>query len=493
MATLKFLLIFTVLTLLRKLHVNASTNTTRRLSAHSISSLRWNRYAEEAGVGFGARLIHWSNPESPFYEPYASSVDILKSAARSSRARGKYLQNIISINNFKDPRKYPISAISFTDKNIVMSFSVGSDPPLNTYAIPDTGSSLMWIQCEPCSVCHKQSVPLYNPDKSSTFSDIPCYHPDCGIALGGQMPKDCESSTLTCNFNLEYDDGSKSQGEIVSDTMRFEANDKRFGKYFELKHALFGCGRNNTLQKGEDPSKPFSPGIIGLSNHTGSLIRQLNLGLFSYCISENAIIAPGARDDTSQIRFGLAASVSGSVSTALAPLNHYGWYFFRNVDGIYVDNEKLTGYPEWVFQYVEGGLGGLMIDSGTTYTTLYPLVFDALVGKIKEIMYSKSKLRAEKDKSILGWSLCYNDDDLKTVDLPEIEFRFTDSVYGIPYRFKNYWIYNYARQSCLAIDRGDHGISILGEQQLHDVKVGFDLMRNFVTFSNGFGCPQYHS
>lgn len=39
---------------------------------------------------------------------------------------------------------------------------VGS-PPKNQYVVIDSGSDIIWVQCQPCTQCYHQSDPVFNP------------------------------------------------------------------------------------------------------------------------------------------------------------------------------------------------------------------------------------------------------------------------------------------------------------------------------------------
>ncbi|GLJ18896.1 hypothetical protein SUGI_0337630 [Cryptomeria japonica] len=47
-------------------------------------------------------------------------------------------------------------------------------PPQKMVAIVDTGSDLIWKQCQPCKNCYDQTDPIFDPSKSSTYAKLPC-------------------------------------------------------------------------------------------------------------------------------------------------------------------------------------------------------------------------------------------------------------------------------------------------------------------------------
>lgn len=43
----------------------------------------------------------------------------------------------------------------------------------------DTASDLVWVQCQPCVSCYRQSDPIFNPKLSSSFAAVPCGSDTC--------------------------------------------------------------------------------------------------------------------------------------------------------------------------------------------------------------------------------------------------------------------------------------------------------------------------
>ena len=53
-------------------------------------------------------------------------------------------------------------------------------PKRDLSLIFDTGSDLTWTQCEPCArSCYKQKDAIFDPSKSSSYSNITCTSPAC--------------------------------------------------------------------------------------------------------------------------------------------------------------------------------------------------------------------------------------------------------------------------------------------------------------------------
>ncbi|CAA2982257.1 aspartic ase nepenthesin-1, partial [Olea europaea subsp. europaea] len=96
----------------------------------------------------------------------------------------------------------------------LMQLAIGT-PPSSYNAIMDTGSDLIWTQCKPCKQCFDQSTPIFDPKKSSSFSNLPCSSTLCDA-----LP----SSTCSdgCEYLYTYGDYSSTQGVMATETFTFD-------------------------------------------------------------------------------------------------------------------------------------------------------------------------------------------------------------------------------------------------------------------------------
>ncbi|ESR64359.1 hypothetical protein CICLE_v10010208mg, partial [Citrus x clementina] len=189
-----------------------------------------------------------------------------------------------------------------------MHLSIGS-PPVDIYGSVDTGSDLVWTQCEPCpqSQCFRQEASLFDPKKSSTYNSISCFSFQCVIAGTNCSEGDCIYS-LAYGRGLH---GSFSSGNIATETLTFGSTS---GKPLEMPKIIFGCGHNNS----ESPNTPSNQtGTIGLGPGSSSLISQMATsiaGKFSYCLPH---------EGSSTINFGGIVAGAGVASTPLIIRDHY--------------------------------------------------------------------------------------------------------------------------------------------------------------------------
>ncbi|WVZ66177.1 hypothetical protein U9M48_015439 [Paspalum notatum var. saurae] len=202
-----------------------------------------------------------------------------------------------------------------------MSLSLGT-PPLTFPAILDTGSDLTWTQCATCSACFAQPTPLYDPAGSSTFWKLPCGSPLCRA-----LPRAFRGCNATgCVYDYRYTVGFTA-GYLAADTLGVGEDTSSF------TNAAFGCSTANGGDMGG------ASGIVGLGRGALSLVSQLGVRRFSYCLRSDA--DAGA----SPILFGSLANVTGSEaqSTPLVtnPAAPGSPYYYVNLTGVTVGSADL--------------------------------------------------------------------------------------------------------------------------------------------------------
>jgi hypothetical protein len=121
-----------------------------------------------------AELIHRDHPDSPFSLPsgastsaadrYAASVSRQKARVARRLGAGVEFQSTISSGNPYEQAEY-VTTLYF------------GTPVQRFVLIVDTGSDLVWVQCQPCKSpypCYNETDPFFNPSASSSYSPVPC-------------------------------------------------------------------------------------------------------------------------------------------------------------------------------------------------------------------------------------------------------------------------------------------------------------------------------
>ncbi|KAK6248168.1 hypothetical protein QUC31_019733 [Theobroma cacao] len=344
----------------------------------------------------------------------------------------------------------------------LVNFSIGQ-PPIPQLAIMDTGSSLLWVQRQPCRRCSNQYSPIYDSRSSSTYKVLPCTCEDC---ISSKRPNTSCTSSDPCSYRQKYRRGVGSKGNLAKEQLSFRTSDDGL---IVLHDVIFGCGSNNgDLQR----SNRLMSGVFGLGYLRTSLATRL--AKFSYCIGGNV-------SDPSYIYnklvLGDGAGVEGD-STRLEVID--GDYHVL-LEGISVGEEKLPINPN-IFRRT-GRDSGVVIDSGSVSTWMVKEGYDALFNKVQSLLnpwLTQSSIQLDPDLDLVA--VCYNgtiNQDLE--GFPTVTFHFvgeaelvldTSSLFAQiePDRF------------CLAVLPIDGNQTIIGLMAQQNYNVAYDINENKLSF-----------
>ncbi|KAL4654849.1 hypothetical protein ACB092_01G410100 [Castanea dentata] len=401
--------------------------------------------------GFTVDLIQRDSALSPSYNSSHTTFDRLynsfaRSISRANRFKLSLQSNSSSIQ----------SNIIANDGEYLMKISLGT-PALEVLGIADTGSDLIWTQCEPCEKCYKQDLPLFDPRQSSTYCKVSCNSCLCE-ALNTAS---CGTDRNNCQYSYSYGDQSFTNGDLGVETLTIGSTTSH---QVTLPKIVFGCGHNNGGTFGKAES-----GIIGLGGGPLSLVSQLNKckgGKFSYCLVplENS-------NFTSKINFGNNGLVSGNgvVSTPLVAKDP-STYYYVTLEGISVGNERFAYKAS--SKAVASNKGNIIIDSGTTLTLLPQDFHNDLISAVEKAIDAE---RVPDPRGVL--SLCFRSKD--DIDVPIITAHFT----GADVKLKpiNTFARIYDDLVCFTMKPSD-GLPIFGNIAQINFLVGYDLKAKKVSF-----------
>ncbi|KAE9621978.1 putative nepenthesin [Lupinus albus] len=116
---------------------------------------------------------------------------------------------LIILTNLIFPQKnIEFNVASKNQGEYIMSYSIGT-PTVNILSFFDTGSSIIWLQYQPCH-SYKQTTPIFDPSKSTTYKIqiLPCTSNTCDIVEGTFCSS--YSDKQSCQYMISYGDGSRS-------------------------------------------------------------------------------------------------------------------------------------------------------------------------------------------------------------------------------------------------------------------------------------------
>nr|XP_043611738.1 aspartic proteinase CDR1-like [Erigeron canadensis] len=408
--------------------------------------------ARASSVSFSTNLIHRDSPTSPFYDPSLTLSRRVVIALNRSFDRARFFNSFLSGTT----DIYPSTEMA----NYLMRISIGT-PPQEIVGVVDTGSSLIWTQCEPCSNCFDQDSPIYDPRASSSYNTTTCDSTTCML-----FPmRSCVTSNNTCLYLVAYGDLSFSSGELATDT--FTMNSTTHDTLFVFKNMVFGCGHRNGGMFSEDQS-----GIIGLGRGPFSFITQIGSsinGKFSYCLVQMFTHV----ERSSKIYFGDVATVSGDGVVSTPILSGYpDRFYYLNFLGITVRSQRV----DFNTKNSTSMEGNIIIDSGTSLTLVPEEFYNRLQLAVRRSMEDIEPV--SPNEQISNISLCYNPQEV--MDFPNMVAHFHGA--DLELDPMNTFVRISDESICLAFAPVDDGVAIYGNIAQMNFLVGYDVYKNTVSF-----------
>jgi hypothetical protein len=328
----------------------------------------------------------------------------------------------------------------------VISVGLGS-PPAPQNVLIDTGSDVSWVRCKPCSQCHKQADPAFDPAASTTYAPFSCSSEAC--AQLGQEGNGCSGSQ--CQYIVPYGDGSATTGTYSADTLKVGSD--------TLTGFQFGCSHK---ERGFDG---LADGLMGLGGGAQSLASQTAGAFgstFSYCL-------PPTTSSSGFLTLGAPRTSSGFVRTPMVSIQLPTFYGVR-LQGIQVDGKQLD-IPPSVFA------PGSIMDSGTVITRLPPTAYSALSAAFKARM--KQYPPSSRGGDFLD--TCFDFSGQTTVTTPTVALVFAG---GAVVKLDSSGV---LLESCLAFapNEDDGSFGIIGNVQQRTFEVLYDVRGKSVGFRSG--------
>lgn len=410
-------------------------------------------------TGFSIKLIHRDSPESPMYPGNLTQVERLERLVRSSKVRGEYLENFSRLNAKLNPDDVirPL-VLPESRGEYIVEVKIGSQESLQ-YLLMDTGSGLIWSQCNPCRSCFKQALPMYDTRESNTYRILGCDHFLC--SAGSRPMYRCVDNQ--CTYTAGYADGTTSSGIASLERLSFEVG--------ALDNVIFGCSNNN-------PEEPLDPdgttsGILGLSFAPESLSSQLFRTpivepQFSYCMMPFV----GVQQSAGALRFGAdIPRISGNVLTTPFVQSAPNQYYYLHLKDVSVGFERIGFAPD-TFAIREDNLGGCLIDSGTVVSridvdTIGINAYRIVMGTFQRYYDTKSVQRME-ESPIRGLDYCYHTPP-GFKDFATMTFHFEGADYIVDGNYMHY-IDDQKAYFCIMLVPGN-GFTILGAWQQQNMRI----------------------
>ncbi|KAF8022085.1 hypothetical protein BT93_G2279 [Corymbia citriodora subsp. variegata] len=361
---------------------------------------------------------------------------------------------------------------------LTVSLSIGS-PPQPATMVLDTGSELSWLRCTSPT---EPSQPVFRPLSSKSYAPVPCSSPTCAARTRDlPVPASCDAPTKRCHVVVSYADASSAEGTLASETLLIGPSAR--------PGFLFGCMDSGQSSSPDEDAK--TTGLMGMNRGSLSLVTQMGLGKFSYCIS--------GLDSSGVLLFGDAGFdwVGPLNYTPLVQISTPLPYFDRVAYTVQMQGIKVSGkvlpLPKSVFEPDHTGAGQTMVDSGTQFTFLLGPVYTELRNEFAR--QTGGALRALNDPNFVfqgAMDLCYLVPSARPElpELPEVRLVFRGAEMSVPgprllYRVPGEmrgsdWVY------CFTFGNSDLlGIEafVIGHHHQQDMWMEFDLEKSRVGFA----------
>ncbi|XP_044979919.1 aspartic proteinase CDR1-like [Hordeum vulgare subsp. vulgare] len=363
----------------------------------------------------------------------------------------------------------PIDLIQNGDINnflFLMPIKLGTPPVWNLVAV-DTGATLSFVQCEPCTLrCHKQTDAgeIFDPSKSESFSRVGCSENKCRTvqrALHLQS-KACMEKEDSCLYSMTFGGTSSySVGKLVRDRLAIG----KYAKGYSFPDFLFGCSLDTEYHQ-------YEAGLVGFADEPFSFFEQVaplvNYKAFSYCF-------PSDRRKTGYLSIGDYTRVN-STYTPLFLARQQSRYALK-LDEVLVNGMALVTTPS-----------EMIVDSGSRWTILLSDTFTQLDAAITEAMrplgYNRNYYRGSD-------YICFEDAHFQQFSdwaaLPVVELKFDMGVKMAlqpqsSFHFNNdYGLCTYfMRDASLG-----SGVQLLGNTMTRSVGITFDIQGGQFGFRKG--------
>uniref|UniRef100_A0A0E0KT91 Peptidase A1 domain-containing protein n=1 Tax=Oryza punctata TaxID=4537 RepID=A0A0E0KT91_ORYPU len=319
------------------------------------------------------------------------------------------------------PRHRQLSLPLAPGSDYTLSLSVG--PPSTASSVSlflDTGSDLVWFPCAPftCMLCEgkatpggNHSSPLPPPIDSRRIS---CASPLCSAAHSSAPTSDL-CAAARCPLDAIETDSCASHacpplyyaygdGSLVANLRSGRVG---LAASMAVENFTFACAHTALAEP---------VGVAGFGRGPLSLPAQLApslSGRFSYCLVSHSfradrLIRPsplilGRSPDAAAI----GASETDFVYTPLLHNPKHPYFYSVALEAVSVGGKRIQAQPE--LGYVDrDGNGGMVVDSGTTFTMLPSDTFARVADEFARAMAAARFTRAEDAEAQTGLAPCYH-------------------------------------------------------------------------------------
>ncbi|CAN6270009.1 unnamed protein product [Urochloa humidicola] len=359
----------------------------------------------------------------------------------------------------------------------LVKLGIGTPQHVFSAAI-DTATNFVWMQCQPCVSCYRQLDPFFNPRLSSSFAVVPCTSDTCGQVDEHRCRSEDDDA---CEYTYKYSGNGETKGTLAIEKLAI-GRDVFHG-------VVFGCSDSTA---GGPPAQ--ASGLAGLGRGPLSLVTQLSVRRFMYCLPPPTSANPG------KLVLGPAVdavhNVSDRVTVTMSSSTRYPTYYYLNLDGIAVGDQTprtarfraaaASTPPGTPGAAAGGGVGGggsanaygMIVDVASTISFLEASLYEELADDLEQ----EIRLPRATASRRLGLDLCFilpEGVGMDRVYVPTVSLSFDGRWLELE---RDRLFVEDGRMMCLMVGK-TNGVSILGNFQQQNMHVLYNLRRGKITFA----------
>ncbi|KDP39865.1 hypothetical protein JCGZ_03396 [Jatropha curcas] len=445
---------------------------------------------------------------------FTSTHHFLKSTSTRSAARFRHHHH--RFRRLQNNQHRQVSLPLSPGSDYTLSFTLNSYPPQHVSLYLDTGSDLVWFPCQPfeCILCEDKventTASSSLPKISSTTKTVHCKSSACSAAhsnlptsnlcaiancpLESIETSDCRSFSCP-QFYYAYGDGS-----LIARLYRDSITLPLATPSLKLHNFTFGCAHSALAEPVGVAG--FGRGVLSLPAQLASYSPQLG-NQFSYCLVSHSFDSDRVRRPSPLI-LGRSDEKEKRVNNDDHPLFVYTsmldnpkhpYFYSVGLDGISIGKKRIPA-PAYLKRIDREGGGGLVVDSGTTFTMLPASLYNSVVTEFdKKVGRIYERANDVEDKTGLGPCYHYN----IVVNIPSLVLHFIGNESSVALPRKNYF-YEFLdgrggesrkrKVGCLMLMNGGDEEELsggpgatLGNYQQQGFEVVYDLERGRVGFA----------
>lgn len=404
-----------------------------------------------------------------------------------------------------------------------LTLSLGSNVPQQITLYMDTGSDLIWFPCSPfeCILCEGKTDPktaaaaVFNVS-STAAALVSCKSPSCAAAHSTLSSSDLCAMAKCSLENIEISDCSShscpqfyyayADGSLIGRLYRDDLSIATSTPGIVVKNFTFGCAHSAL---GEPIGVAgFGRGVLSLPGQLATFSPELG-NQFSYCLVSHSFDSDRVRrpsplilgrhllEETKENELNTNKG-DGFLFTSMLDNPRHPYFYSVGLEGISIGQSWIQA-PASMKRVDREGNGGVVVDSGTTYTMLPARFFHSVTTEFNR-QVGRFYKRASETEDRTGLGPCFYIDPVGTESrkVPSLVLHFVGKNSSVVLPRNNYF-YEFIdggdgakkgkKVGCLMMmNGGDEAeasgpAATLGNYQQQGFEVVYDLEKHRVGFA----------